>query len=66
MKNKIVAALLALMLGTFGIHKFYLNQVGMGIIYLLFSWTGIPTIVSFFEGIIYLVTPDEVFDQKYN
>lgn len=65
-KNKLVAALLAIFLGGFGIHKFYLGSIGWGIAYLLFCWTGIPAIVGFIEGIVYLCRSDEGFDQKYN
>jgi TM2 domain-containing membrane protein YozV len=48
-KNEAVGALLAFFLGGFGIHKFYLGENGLGILYLLFSWTGIPWIISFVE-----------------
>ncbi|MBX9704718.1 MAG: NINE protein, partial [Gammaproteobacteria bacterium] len=34
-RNRIVAALLAIFLGGFGIHKFYLGKTGQGILYLL-------------------------------
>lgn len=65
-KTKIVAGLLAILLGGIGVHKFYLGQTGMGIVYLLFSWTGIPLVVGFIEGIIYLLMSDADFNQKYN
>lgn len=45
-KNRITAALLALFLGGFGVHKFYLGQSGVGIIYLLFCWTFIPALLA--------------------
>ncbi|HJD43837.1 MAG TPA: TM2 domain-containing protein [Candidatus Paenalcaligenes intestinipullorum] len=64
-KNKIAAALLAFFLGGFGIHKFYLGQVGMGVLYLIFCWTFIPALVGFVEGIIYLTMSDETFNNKY-
>lgn len=64
-KNKIAAALLAFFLGGFGIHKFYLGQVGMGVLYLIFCWTFIPALVGFVEGIIYLTMSDESFNNKY-
>ncbi|MGB3224340.1 MAG: zinc-ribbon domain and TM2 domain-containing protein [Desulforhopalus sp.] len=64
-KSKIAAALLALFLGGFGIHKFYLGQVGTGIVYLLLFWTFIPTIIAFIEFIILLTMHDETFNQKY-
>lgn len=65
-KNRIAAALLAIFLGSFGIHKFYLKQVGLGILYLVFCWTGIPAIVGFIEGIIWLCYSDATFAQKYH
>jgi TM2 domain-containing membrane protein YozV len=48
-KDEVVAVLLALFLGTFGAHHFYLRRTGLGILYLVFSFTGIPTIVSLVE-----------------
>jgi TM2 domain-containing membrane protein YozV len=64
-KSKIAAALFAFFLGVFGAHKFYLGQVGMGILYLVFFWTFIPAIVSFIEAILFLVMSDEEFNRKY-
>ncbi len=66
MKNKIVAALLALFLGGIGVHKFYLGQSGAGIVYLLFCWTGIPTIIALFEVLVLLLMSDQHFDAKFN
>ena len=65
-KDRIAAAIIAFGLGSFGIHKFYLGQVFWGIIYLCFSWTGLPTIISIIEGVLYLLMSDEEFDFKYN
>ncbi|HTV06612.1 MAG TPA: NINE protein [Acidobacteriaceae bacterium] len=48
-KDEVVGVLLALFLGTFGAHHFYLRRPGLGILYCVFSWTGIPTVVSFIE-----------------
>lgn len=64
-KNKIVAAILALLLGGLGIHKFYLGQNGKGVLYLLFCWTYIPAIIAFVEGIMILCSNDENFQIKY-
>ncbi len=66
MKNKLIAALLALFLGGIGIHKFYLGKGGQGILYLLFCWTFIPGIIAFIECIIYLTMSEEKFNQKFN
>ena len=64
-KNKIVAAILALILGGLGIHKFYLGQIGKGILYLIFCWTYVPAIIAFIEGIVILCSNDENFQIKY-
>jgi len=49
-KNPTTAVVLALFLGGLGIHKFYLGQTGLGILYLVFCWTYIPGIVGFIEA----------------
>ncbi len=64
LKSKIAAGILGIFLGGLGIHKFYLGQTGMGILYLVFFWTGIPEIVGFIEGIVYLCSNDENFQLK--
>lgn len=63
-KSKIAAGLLAIFLGGIGVHKFYLGNIGMGILYLCFCWTGIPAVIGFIEGIIYLCSNDENFQLK--
>ncbi len=64
-KNKLIAGILALILGGLGIHKFYLGQTGKGIVYLLLCWTYIPGIIGFIEGITILCSNDENFQIKY-
>jgi TM2 domain-containing membrane protein YozV/RNA polymerase subunit RPABC4/transcription elongation factor Spt4 len=64
-KERVVAALMAFFLGGIGGHKFYLGQIGMGILYLLFCWTFIPAIIALIEGIIYLTMSDADFAHKY-
>ena len=63
-KSKIIAGVLALILGGFGIHKFYLGAWGWGIVYIVLVWTWIPMIVSLIEGIRYLIMSEEEFNQK--
>jgi TM2 domain-containing membrane protein YozV len=63
-KSRITAALLAFFLGGIGAHKFYLGQVGIGVVYLLFCWTFIPAIIAFIEFIIYLTQDDATFAAK--
>jgi TM2 domain-containing membrane protein YozV len=48
-RDEVVGVLLAFFLGCFGIHHFYLGRVGLGVLYLLFCWTGIPAILGVIE-----------------
>jgi len=48
-RDEVVGILLALFLGGFGAHHFYLRRTGLGILYLCFSWTGIPWVLGFVE-----------------
>lgn len=66
MKNKNSAAALAFFLGGVGVHKFYLGEIGWGIVYAIFFWTYIPTIAGFVEFILLLNMPKPEFDRKYN
>ncbi len=65
-RNRVVAALLAIFLGGIGVHKFYLGKAGWGIIYFIFSWSFLPAIIGFFEGIVYLFMTDKEFESKYS
>jgi TM2 domain-containing membrane protein YozV len=64
-KSKTVAALLAIFLGSFGAHRFYLRSYGWGILYLLFFWTLIPGLIGFVEGVRYLLMDESKFTAKY-
>jgi TM2 domain-containing membrane protein YozV/RNA polymerase subunit RPABC4/transcription elongation factor Spt4 len=64
-KDRVAAGVLALLLGGLGVHKFYLGETTLGIIYLCFSWTLIPSIIGFIEGILYLTKTDEGFQREY-
>ena len=66
MKNKTTAAVLAFFLGAIGGHRFYLGQVGLGIVYLLFSWTFVPAFIAFIDFISFLVMSEDSFNMKYN
>jgi TM2 domain-containing membrane protein YozV len=63
--RRVAAAIFAILLGSFGVHRFYLGQVGWGILYILFCWTFIPAVAGLIEGIVYLTKSDEEFDAKY-
>lgn len=48
-RDEVVGILLALFLGTFGIHHFYLRRTGLGVLYCCFFWTGITAVLGFIE-----------------
>jgi len=74
-EKKMVAGILAILLGGLGIHKFYLGYTKTGVIMLVVSLVlGVVTcgigfslmgIVGLVEGIIYLTKTDEQFVATY-
>ena len=73
-KNRIVAAILAFVLGGIGIHKFYLGKTTAGVLMLLGGTVGwitfgfVPALVyliAFIEFIIYLLKTDGDFHRDY-
>lgn len=52
--SKVAYCLLAFFLGGLGAHKFYSGRIGLGVVYIIFCWTWIPSIVAFIEFIIAL------------
>lgn len=78
-KSKTVAAVLALTLGMWGAHKFYLGNKFLGIVYFLAFFLGLTFTVNepgpwlaplavlvFIEAILLFVMPQAEFDAKYN
>lgn len=65
--KRILAGIFALVLGTLGVHKFILGYTKEGIIQLIIGicTCSLSGIISFIEGIIYLVKTDEEFYQTY-
>ena len=55
--DNVIGAILAIFLGDFGIHHFYTGDTKHGILHLVFFWTGIPGIIGFIEGIMWLIDP---------
>jgi TM2 domain-containing membrane protein YozV len=66
MKDKTTAAILTFFLGGLGVHKFYLGESGLGIIYLLFCWTFIPAFIALIDFLALLLMPEDKFNAKYN
>jgi len=66
--KKVVAGILAILLGGLGIHKFILGYTTEGIIQIVISvfTCGIAgSIIGLIEGIIYLTKTDQEFYQTY-
>ena len=65
--KRIVAGILAIVLGTLGVHKFYLGMTTPGIIQLVVGVCtgGVGGIIGLIEGIIYLTKTDEEFIKTY-
>lgn len=65
-KNKLVVGILALVLGGLGAQFFYLGKIGLGILMLIFCWTGIPSLIGLIHGIMILTMNDENYMLKYH
>lgn len=65
--KKLIAGLFGVLLGTFGVHKFYLGYTKAGIIQLIIGifTCGIGGVIGLIEGIIYLTKTDEEFEETY-
>lgn len=65
--KKVVAGILGILLGTFGVHKFYLGYTQAGLIQLVVGVCtgGIGGIIGLIEGIMYLTKSDAEFVQTY-
>jgi len=66
LKDKNIATILALFLGGLGIHRFYLGQPLIGILYLIFCWTFIPLCVSIIDFFAFIFMSQNRFNSKYN
>jgi len=66
MKDKNVAGILALFLGGFGVHRFYLGQGGLGFFYLIFCWFPLMWVIGIIDAIVFFTTDKDTFDAKYN
>ena len=69
--KKIIAGILGIVVGGFGIHKFILGYQREGLIMLLVSvlscgtLAGVMHVIGIVEGIIYLTKSDEDFVRTY-
>ena len=65
--KKVLAGILGIVLGGFGVHKFILGYTQEGIIQIVITIVtcGMGSIIGLIEGIIYLTKSDEEFYQTY-
>lgn len=65
--KKVMAGVLALLLGSLGVHKFVLGYQKEGLIQIAATIVtcGIAGIIPFIEGIVYLTKSDEEFYRIY-
>ena len=64
MKEKNVAGFLAFFGGFLGLHRFYLGQIPLGIVYLIFQPLGF--FLGFIDALVFWSMDQEKFDYKYN
>ncbi len=64
MKNRTTTLVLTFFLGMIGVHRFYLGQTGLGILY--FLTLGCIGILPTLDFLIILLSSKENFDNKYN
>ncbi len=65
--KKLVAGILAILIGYLGIHKFVLGYTKEGILQIIISIVtcGIGGLIPLIEGIIYLTKSDDEFYETY-
>ncbi len=66
MRSKTAAGLFALFLGWAGVHRFYLGQVGMGILYFFLMFFGVSFVLGLIDAIVFFSMDEETFNRKYN
>lgn len=70
-EKKVPAGILAILLGSLGVHKFYLGYTQAGIITLLATLLtcglagAVLHVISIVEGVIYLTSTDAAFVSTY-
>src|SRR5678815_1435146 len=65
-RSKTAAALFALFLGLAGIHRFYLGQVGLGILYFCLMFFGISFVLGIIDAVVFFGMDEQTFNRKYN
>lgn len=66
-QKKMVAGILGILLGGWGVHKFYLGNTKEGVIQIVLTFItcGAGALVGLIEGILYLTKSDDDFEKTY-
>ena len=66
-QKKMVSGILGILLGAWGVHKFYLGNTKEGIIQIALTCVtcGAGGLVGLIEGIIYITKSDDDFEKTY-
>ena len=57
--RKLLYVMMAGVLGSFGVHKFYTKRYKAGLVYLLLFWTFIPLILGVVEAMAVVMRPKD-------
>ncbi len=63
--DKMILAIVALLVGTFGIHNFMMGESKKGVVKILLCWTGISSIIALIDAIKLFTDKYEVDADKY-
>jgi hypothetical protein len=68
-RNRLVAAVLAFVVGVFGVHRFYLGRTGSGLVMLILTCTMVGLLLTgpwaLIDMVRYLVMSDSEFETRY-
>lgn len=64
-KSRGIAIVLAIFFGALGVHRFYVEQVGKGFLFLFFCWTLVPLIIAIIDIIRWSCMTQAQFQARY-
>ena len=65
-RNLSLTKFLSFFLGGLGFQKFYLGEIGKGILSILFCWTFIPVLIGWIDFVKFASISEDQFSFKYN